>query len=457
MSGLITQFFSRRGAIALRNPCGDSTYEELASDINETIRTLRQGGVGAGNRILFQPSHDKVSVVTLLALLELESCVVLGNSRWPQSMIDAIKKRSRASVSVAVDTTGRVNVSRESDIPALSGECIGSASVVVPTSGSSGEPKLALIPVDRLLSSAQGALDVCALSAEDCWQLSLPLFHVGGLGVVLRSIVAGSSIDLSSLQQSVVAANASLVTHLSLVPTQLHRLIRDPQGVEFLRRQKAILLGGAPIGATLCREACSLELAIMPTYGLTEMSSLVTIEKAPFVNARGEVSLGCPVPGREFSVSGEGEVLVRGNTLFAGYLSDEGIEPSIDEQGWFHTRDQGSVGPCGELFVVGRADYQFISGGENIHPEMIEIALTSIAPIVAACVVPTPDEEFGSRPVAFVVCDGGELNQSNIKERLRSLVPSYAIPVEIHVAPHEIVSSSGKIQRRVALGLLQKS
>jgi O-succinylbenzoic acid--CoA ligase len=156
-------------------------------------------------------------------------------------------------------------------------------------------------------------------------------------------------------------------------------------------------------------------------------------------------------------VSGEGEVLVRGSTLFAGYVGDEGIEPSIDEQGWFHTRDQGSVGPCGELFVVGRADSQFISGGENIHPEMIEIALTSIAPIVAACVVPTPDEEFGSRPVAFVVCDGGELNQSNIKERLRSLLPSYAIPVEIHVAPHEMVSSSGKIQRRVALGLLQKS
>ena len=457
MSGLITHLLSRGDAIALRSPKGDTTYRDIALLFEQAIKNLRGAGVAAGMRVFFQPSQDRLSIVTLLALFELETCVVLGNSRWPESIIGAVKKRSGVSLSIVGDNTERPCVSRETNTSVVCGERAVGGSVIIPTSGSSGEPKLALLPIDRLLASAQGALNVCALSVQNCWQLSLPLFHVGGIGVVLRSIMAGSSIRLSSPAELMIGDSASFVTHLSLVPTQLYRLIRDSQGVEFLRRQKAIFLGGAPVGAHLCREALSLDIPIMPTYGLTEMSSLVTLERSPFVNTRDQVSVGCSVPGREVSLSGEGEILVRGATLFAGYVGEEGILPSLDEDGWFHTRDRGSVGVGGELFVAGRTDSQFISGGENIHPEMIEVALTSIAPIVAACVVPAPDEEFGCRPVAFVVCDGGELDQSEVRAKLRSLLPSYAIPVGIHCAPRELVSSSGKIQRDMALALLQKS
>ena len=451
MSGPLNQLLARRGAVAMRTPRGDVTYRDMSCEVDQTIKTLRHAGVSAENRIFFRPSQDRESVITLLALLELESCVVVGNSRWPLSMIEAMKKKARVSWSVVVGEDRRLTVTRDSDIDTRGDKVVRGASIVVPTSGSTGEPKLALLTLDRFITSARGAIDLCPLAVEDCWYLSLPLFHVGGLGIVFRSLLAGSSIGIPSSLQSIILADATSVTHLSLVPTQLHRLMRDRRGVESLRRQKAVLLGGAPIGSHLCREALSQGIALMPTYGLTEMASLVTLEREPHSNASGQVSVGTAVPGREVSISEEGEILVRGQTLFAGYLDEAGITPGVDNQGWFHTRDLGSRGPRGELFITGRADSQFISGGENIHPEMIEIALASIAPIVAACVVPTPDEEFGARPVAFVVCDGGELNQIEVQERLRSSLPGYAIPVEIRVAPQEMVSSSGKIQRHIAL------
>jgi O-succinylbenzoic acid--CoA ligase len=323
--------------------------------------------------------------------------------------------------------------------------------VIVATSGSTGIPKCAVLPIPSLLANAAGVNELLSLRSDDCWQLSLPLFHVGGLGILFRTLLAGSSLAVSTNGDVRSSEIAVPVSFLSLVPTQLYRFLREQHSREYLKQQRCILLGGAPIGADLCRRAQEYGLPVVPSYGLTEMGSLVTADVRISIADDKAISMGETAGGREISVAPSGEILVRGECLFAGYLTEEGVVRELTSDGWFCTGDIGSCDANGSLFVIGRVDAQFISGGENIHPEMIEQALTAIAPIIAACVVPVDDPEFGQRPFAFVVTDGVSFNVAAIRSELRNRIPRFAIPTDIIAAPPEFVTGSGKIARARAL------
>jgi O-succinylbenzoic acid--CoA ligase len=135
---------------------------------------------------------------------------------------------------------------------------------------------------------------------------------------------------------------------------------------------------------------------------MTEMTSQVTTT-APDASRDELRSAGRRLPYRELQFSEDGEILVRGPTLFQGYLRQDGsLDPGVDADGWYHTRDLGYRDQDGLLHVVGRKDHLFISGGENIQPEEIEDVLLRLPGVTRAVVVPVPDAEFGERPVAFV-------------------------------------------------------
>ncbi len=153
------------------------------------------------------------------------------------------------------------------------------------------------------------------------------------------------------------------------------------------------------------------------------------------------------MPNREVSISEEGEILVRGETLFAGYVEGEKIDRSLDIDGWFHTRDLGELDENGYLRVRGRMDNLFISGGENVQPEEIEEALCRLEGIDEAVVVPVPDEEFGARPVAFVRTEGGV---RDLSRELEPILPRFKIPISFHPWPEE-ARRGMKVDRR-ALG-----
>ena len=141
------------------------------------------------------------------------------------------------------------------------------------------------------------------------------------------------------------------------------------------------------------------------------------------------------MPKREVSISKRGEILVRGETLFAGYVETEEIDRSLDEEGWFHTRDLGELDEGGYLRVKGRMDNLFISGGENVQPEEIEEALCRLNGVDEAVVVPVPDEEFGARPVAFIRINDGE--PRDLASELEPLLPRFKIPISFHPWPEE--------------------
>ena len=266
------------------------------------------------------------------------------------------------------------------------------------------------------LANARGS--AVPLSQGDCWLLSLPLFHVGGLGILFRCFLAGTCVCLPDRHQTLAQQLSSTpITHLSLVPTQLYRLLHQVDFHFSQTKIKHLLLGGAPIPESLtvaCQAQC---LEPWVSYGLSEMASQVCTTKATEPGI-----VGSPLQGREVTII-NGEICVKGNTLFAGYYQPDGqLDCPVDEKGWFHTGDAGHW-HNDALVIEGRRDNQFISGGENIQPEQIEQQLIQHPAVAQAIVVPTPDDEWGMRVTCFIDWHEAPLPYSKIADWLRQSLP----------------------------------
>lgn len=277
-------------------------------------------------------------------------------------------------------------------------------SLLLFTSGSSSSPKLASLSFQSLLMNASFSVP---LTKEDAWALSLPLFHVGGIGIVLRCVLNRARLIMDPEHPK--------ITHLSYVPTQLHRKNEFPPNL------KCILLGGQPIGHI------PKNLPIFATYGLTEMGSSVLIQKNP-TQKSGNLFLGKALQGREIRLNQDGEILVRGDTLFDGYLKEGKLSRSL-EDGWFKTGDLGEFDPHLGFAITGRKDFQFISGGENIQPEEIESLLFSLLNL-EGIVIPKKDPEFGMKPTLLVE-KSSSFDLPSIQDALKDHLPKYKIPTKL--------------------------
>lgn len=283
------------------------------------------------------------------------------------------------------------------------------------TSGSTGTPKSVLHSFNNHWSSATASAQRTPFCGEDRWLLSLSLWHIGGLAIVWRALVGRACIVIAKddLKSCIEKHN---VTHLSVVSTQLQRLMGSGLQRGSL---KHILVGGGPVPTELVRSAYGLGLPIQPTYGMTELGSQLCTQRA---NSDPELlgAAGPPLDGWSIQLTDAQEICVKGPALFLGYWSENGLHDPRDESGFFHTGDLGSWNQHGQLEVIGRLDQMFISGGENIYPEEIERCIGEVDDIEAVCVIAIPNAEYGLRPVAFIA---GRWDQHNIQHKLdRDLV-----------------------------------
>ena len=290
------------------------------------------------------------------------------------------------------------------------------------TSGSSGTPKAVLHRVANHLASARGSASFIPVDQNSGWLLSLPLFHIGGYAIPFRVFLAGGRVILDDEPHTLPARlEQQSITHLSLVPTQLWRLLKAGFTLKHTQLRE-LLLGGAAIPAPLVAKMTSLGLTPKVSYGLSEMASQVCtgIPTAPGV-------VGRPLPGREVRVV-EGEIQVRGETLFCGYLNDGVVDSALNDEGWFATRDKGLFTSEGSLVVEGRLDNGFISGGENIQPEAIEQCLVDHPGVAQALVVQVPHSEWGERPVAFIDWHGEAVTEQALSAWVREALPGFMVP-----------------------------
>jgi o-succinylbenzoate---CoA ligase len=438
---------------------GTVSYEDL--DRVVSAAALRLGDLEPGSRVALYLPKDERYVALLLALIHagLVACPI--SDRLPQQGVAPLLKRAACSALISEDEKLLHTVDTDlyklepdtlleersssdraepTDIP------LERPATIIFTSGSTSLPKAALHTFGNHYYSALGSNSNIALAPGDRWLHSLPLYHVGGLSIVFRCLLAGTTIALPQPKVPLGEAIADLgATHVSLVATQLLRLLREDADLGGL---KVVLMGGGPIPSYLVDEALARGLPIHTSYGLTEMASQVTTTP-PNASPEELRTAGRVLPNREVSISEKGEILVRGETLFAGYADGEQIDRPLDTSGWFHTRDLGEMDGNGYLRVRGRMDNLFTSGGENIQPEEIEETLCRLEGIDEAVVVPVPDEEFGNRPVAFVRTNGVALEPEYLTQALEPVLPRFKVPVAFHPWPYVEVTMKAD---RAALG-----
>ena len=301
--------------------------------------------------------------------------------------------------------------------------------VVVGTSGSTGVPKGVELSAAALRHSARASLDRVGARPGERWLCCLPVTHVAGLAVLVRSLVSGTEPVLAERADAGTVA-ASGCAHVSLVPTQLHRLLQaGAHGPAPLAGFSSVLLGGAATPAGLldaAREAC---VPVVTTYGMTETCG-------------GCVYDGVPLDGVRAEVRDDGRIWLSGPVLFSGYRGG----PRAPADGWFRTGDLGLLDAEGRLVVRGRADDVINTGGHKVIPGEVAAALQSCPGVREVAVVGQPDPEWGERVVAVVVpADPGdpptpELLRRHVRERL----PRYAIPSRVVMVDAVPMLPSGK-------------
>lgn len=427
-------------------PSGPLTAADLEQQVRRVVARLQREGVGAGDRIGLWLEDPVATIVCLLALWRLRAVACLVSTRMPSGGLDelvlqiglqALITDRPSSTTLPCWHPENLAEGRPEAVEAVPRLALEQEATVFFTSGSTGVPKGVLHTIGNHIYSARGVIQHLRVQAGDRWLLVLPLYHVGGMGVVLRCLLAGAEIVIPERQEPLGQALTRYApTHVSLVHTQLWRLLRDFREAP-PRALRAVLLGGSAIPEAVLQEGVARGWPLRTSYGLTEMASTVTVTPAgaslALLRTAGQV-----LPYRAVKIGADGAILVRGPVRFVGYLERGQLQQPFDEAGWFDTGDLGWLDEQGLLHVAGRRDNRFISGGENIQPEAIEQALQRLTGIAEAVVVPVPDPEFGQRPAAFVrLSDAAPWAPERWRTQLRRELPGFMVPVAFWPWPEE--------------------
>ena len=306
--------------------------------------------------------------------------------------------------------------------------------LLIETSGSTGQPKRVVLSRSAIVASVEASAR--RLGARGQWVLALPSSYVAGVQVICRSLLAGHQPLLVEGLDLAGAESRDTQLFTSLVPTQLHRLLDQPAQVEALRRLHTILLGGGPIDPALRTRAEAEGLRLVATYGASE-------------TAGGCVYDGLPLDGVALAIGTDGRVRIGGPTVFDGYDGDPELTAETLVDGWYLTSDVGRLDEDGRLHVLGRIDDVVISGGVNVPLPAVAARLRAHPGIDAVEVLGVPDEEWGTRVVAFVVGRGDDLRAWVAEVHPRSWAPQQVV-----VLPALPLLANGKADRQALKALV---
>jgi len=435
----LTRRASTHGELpALITPAGAATYAELAAGAARSARRLAALGVRQGERVATTLPPGRAFAELLHALPLLGAALVPLNTRLTDAerrwQLEDSGARLCVEEPLAGDEAG-VEPLREIDPD--------SEHSVIYTSGTTGRPSAVSLSHRNHTASALASAWNLGVDPGDRWLCVLPLFHVGGLAVLLRSAIYGTAAVVHENFDAERVAGAFAngeVTIASLVPTMLRRLVDC--GWERAPALRAVLLGGGPVPRDLLEWSAERGLPVLQTYGMTQTSSqIATLSAAEAVQSSG--SAGRPLLGVELSISGQGEILVRGPMVSSGAL-----DPA---DGWLHTGDRGRVDPAGYLWVEGRLKDVVVTGGENVACAEVERVLEEHPAVLEAAVAGVPDAEWGELVAAFLVLDGGRLDEAALIAHCRERLAGYKVPRALRVVDALPRNAAGKLLRRELL------
>lgn len=409
---------------------GAVSYRQVDAWAWCAAQRLAESGVQAGNVVVPRIPADAAAIATFAGILRAGALACPVDPGFPESYATGLL-REIAGVRM-LEAEGPLSPASLTGWPPhpvpheLRVEPHQPATVVF-TSGSTGRPKGVVHSFGNHVHSARRANRNMPLGPGDAWLLSLGIHHVAGIGILFRCWEAGAAVAIPS-EPLAEAIYGTRVTHLSLVPAQLARLMAETRHIRRLARMKGILVGGAPAPAALLKRAHKAGLRIHTSYGLTETAAQITATR-PGATLRELMTSGKPLGPSVVRINEAGEIEVGGPTLFLGYCDGGGLARPLTEDGWFRTGDLGWLNDEGYLHVSGRADNMFLAGGECVQPEEVETAICALPGVAEAVVVPAPHAEFGATPAAFVrMADGSSPNGETLRAALLETLPKFKAP-----------------------------
>jgi o-succinylbenzoate---CoA ligase len=408
--------------VALEGDDRQFTYAELSARAVEVARAL---GVNPRDRVALELADPIEFAVALHA------CMLAGARAVPIDVRLAVEERGARAAGAALVVRGaplpdewRVWMPR-----AAGAEMLGEVATVMYTSGTTAAPKVVELTYGNWQANAFGSAVALGLDPAERWLCVMPLAHVGGLSILIRSVIYATTVVLHErFETEAVLAElmdpARRITIVSLVPTMLARLL--DAGLRSPPTLRWALLGGGPIPAPLLERAAEARVPVAPTYGMTEACSQIA-------------TFGWPLPGVELRTSG-GEVIVRGPIVAPGALSDDG---------WLHTGDLGTFDTRGRLTITGRKADTIVTGGENVAPAEVEVALLAHRAVADAGVFGRADPEWGEAVVAAVVLrDGVTVGALELREHCAARLAGFKVPKAIEFVASLPRTESGKLLRR---------
>jgi o-succinylbenzoate---CoA ligase len=411
------------------------TYDELEGEATAAARRLAAHGVRRGATVTLELSAGADYVVLLHALMKLGAVAQPLNTRLAPAEREAELHRAEPvlAVSRASDAGGP-----EADLPLLGEHDLDAVHCRVLTSGTSGRPRPIELTYGNHLWSAVGSAFNLGVDPADRWLCCLPLYHVSGLEIVMRSVIYGTGAvvhDGFAVERVAEALEHDGVTLISVVTTQLARLLEA--GVD-LSGPRAILVGGGPVPVEALEEAIGRDASVVQTYGLTETASQVTT-LAPEEARRKLGSAGRPLLTTHLRIQ-EGEILVQGPVVAPG---------CADEDGWLHTGDLGRIDDEGFLYVEDRRGDLIVSGGENVAPAEVEEVLLRHPDVADAAAVGRADAEWQEAVEAVVVLrDGAAAGPAELRRHCAESLAGYKVPKRFEFVSELPRTDSGKLLRQ---------
>jgi o-succinylbenzoate---CoA ligase len=412
----------------------EMTYAELEAEATWVARRLAAHGVRRGSTAALTMHPRREQVVLLHALMKVGGRLLPLGPRLTAEERETIVAAEEPIVDL--DDAGELTQT-EADMPLLGEHDMDDICCRVLTSGSTGAPRPIPLSYGNFLWNAVGSGFNIGVEPEDRWLCCVPLSHIAGLGIVMRSVIYGTTAvihDGFDADRVGAALESDGISVVSVVATMLTRLLEA--GAD-LSGPRAILVGGGPVPEEPLKEALAKGATVVQTYGLTETCSQVTT-LAPADARRKVGSAGRPLLTTHLRIQ-EGEILVQGPTVAPG---------SADADGWLHTGDLGHIDEEGFLYVSDRIDDLIVSGGENIAPAEVEEVLLRHPEVADAAVVGREDPEWQQAVTAVVVLENGsEVTPDDLRRHCADALAGFKVPKRVELAAALPRTPSGKLMR----------